>query len=160
MEKKYKHRNISLLIWKPLPNSPQCLKLYIYTRYPWNKTKHSCSKQIPWKMRYIHQEWDRSTQMEATHYWRLPSYWTQYGRPWGWLRIALEPTYHIKPQTPLLYHVFIFSLIFLFQLMSIICYYWPVLTLMANITNLTCSNILLNQTSPHHTSKLLLDFIL
>ena len=91
-------------IWEPLLNSPQCLKLHIYTRYPWNKTRHSCSKQIPWENRCIHQEWDRSTQMEATYYWRLPSCQTQYGRPWGWLRIALEPTHHIKPQKPLLHH--------------------------------------------------------
>ena len=33
-------------------------------------------------------------------------------------------------------------------------YHWPVLTPTANITNLTRSNILLNQTSPHHTSEL------
>ena len=42
----------------------------------------------------------------------------------------------------------------------IIRYHWPVLTPTANITNLTRSNILLNQTSPHHTSELLFDFIL
>ena len=45
----------------------------IYARYPWNKTRHSCPKQIPQEIRCIHQEWDRSTQMEATHYGRLPS---------------------------------------------------------------------------------------
>ena len=101
-------------IWEPLPNSPQCLKLYIYARYPWNKTRHSYPKQIPQENRCIHQEWDRSIQIKATHYWRLPSCWTQYERSWGCLRIALEPTHHIKLQPPLLYHIFILSLIFLF----------------------------------------------
>ena len=28
-------------------------------------------------------EWDKSTQMEATHYGRLPSCWTWYGKLWG-----------------------------------------------------------------------------
>ena len=34
------------------------------------------------------------------------------------------------------------------------------LTPTANITNLSCSNILFNQTSSHHTSEQLFDFIL
>jgi len=42
----------------------------------------------------------------------------------------------------------------------IIRYHWPMLTPTANITNLTHSNILLNQTSPYHISEWLFDFIL
>ena len=98
-------------IWESLPNLLQCLKLYIYTRYSWDKTRYSCPKQIPWEIRCIHQEWDRSTQMEATHHWRPPSCWTWYGKPWEWLRIALEPTHHIKSQPPPLHRVFILSYI-------------------------------------------------
>jgi len=56
-----------LPIWELLPNSPQYFKLHIYVRYSWNKTRHNHSKQIPWEIRYIHQEWNRFTQMEAIY---------------------------------------------------------------------------------------------
>jgi len=46
---------------------------HIYARYPCNKIRYSYPKQIPQEIRCIHQEWDRSTQMEATYYGRLPS---------------------------------------------------------------------------------------